>query len=253
MNLVRYKKAGEILFSTTYIGENSQSSAGRAVDHFWLYLLPLKLEIQREKLSNATAPWRFFTLRVAGQSTTCLLLKYYFFLSQYRKQHMTLKSLKNMCTTLQSSMPVTTLAGYRKCTWGPFPVTSTARDGLQEQRQWSPTDTPVLYNQKPAVPQPSTRTSCLAESRGQLQAALHQQPGTTSNRFSSLPSPQHRKGHMTRYTSWVPLNLKLRKSPLHLWSSHRLLKQLASPHQKCKQKTALYLLCQAERHLTSYT
>lgn len=43
MNLVRYKKAGEIIFSTTY--RVVESSAGTAVDHFRLYLPPLKLEI----------------------------------------------------------------------------------------------------------------------------------------------------------------------------------------------------------------
>lgn len=45
MNSIRYKKAGEIIFLTTYRVENSRSSARTAVDGFWLYLLLLKLEI----------------------------------------------------------------------------------------------------------------------------------------------------------------------------------------------------------------
>lgn len=65
------------------------------------------------------------------------------------------------------------------------------------------THTPVLHHHKPAAPQPSTNTSCPAESWGQLQAALNQQPGIARNRFSSLPSPQHSKGHKTKQTRWV--------------------------------------------------
>lgn len=91
LNLVRGKKAGETTFSTTYTLASSQSAA---VDHFWLHLLPLKQQIQRAKVSNATRAQRLVIPLVTMQSTICSLPKYFgifffFLLYQYRKQHIT--------------------------------------------------------------------------------------------------------------------------------------------------------------------
>lgn len=99
LNLVTGKKAGETIFSTAYTLRSSHSAA---VDHFWLHLLPLKQQIQRAKVSNATGARRFGIPLVTMQTTICSHPKCIFFVVSVQKPaynfHSTLSH--NLCYLL---------------------------------------------------------------------------------------------------------------------------------------------------------
>ena len=154
---------------------------------------------------------------------------------------------------LQKYMSVTTVTGY--CQWWPFLAQGTARDGFQEQQQWSATGGhPRHLSTLPSetcCPSTQDNTSCLTEAWGQLQAPLHQQPSITSGKFSGSPLPQHRKGHMARQTWWAP-SLISRPEGLFCICEVPPTKTAGLTATKM-QKMVLYLLCQVEdKHLASH-
>lgn len=132
---------------------------------------------------------------------------------------------------------------------GPFLVPSLEKDGLQEQQQGPPADTPVLYEE---ICCPSTQHKHLLPCRilgaapsSFASAGWHGQEQI----FKFAISPAQERSYDQTDLMNLLLNLKVR-SPLHLWGSHQLLKQLVFTASKMQAKDSIVLSLPSRK--TSY-